>query len=93
VIDKRIVGQDIGFFFICFAIAAGGVSLRCPTYVKVAVAILLVGAYAVYVYRTIMAGGESEEEGPNDPHALARVQVGPGADLGRCLRRSSGRWW
>ena len=66
VIDKRIVGQDIGFFFVCFAIAAGAGVVALPTYVKVVVAILLVGAYAVYVYRTIMAGGESEEEGPND---------------------------
>ena len=66
VIDKRVVGQDIGFFFVCFAIAAGAGIVALPTYVKVVVAILLVGAYAVYVYRTIMAGGESEEEGPND---------------------------
>ncbi len=66
VIDKRVVGQDIGFFFVCFAIAAGAGIVALPTYVKVVLAILLVGAYAVYVYRTIVAGGESEEEGPND---------------------------
>ena len=66
VIDKRVVGQDVGFFFVCFAIAAGAGIVALPTYVRVVVAILLVGAYAVYVWRTIKAGGESEEEGPND---------------------------
>jgi cation:H+ antiporter len=66
VIDKKVAGQDLAFFFVCFAIAAGAGIVELPTYVKVVVAILLVVAYAVYVYRTIMAGGESEEEGPND---------------------------
>lgn len=66
VIDKRVVGQDVGFFFVCFAIAAGAGIVALPNYVRVVVAILLVGAYAVYVWRTIKAGGESEEEGPND---------------------------
>jgi cation:H+ antiporter len=66
VINKRVVGRDIGFFFVCFAIAAGAGVVALPTYVKVIVAILLVGAYAVYVWWTIMSGGESEAEGPHD---------------------------
>ncbi len=31
VIDKRVVGQDLGFFFVCFAIAAGAGIVALPT--------------------------------------------------------------
>jgi cation:H+ antiporter len=37
-----------------------------PTYVRVVAAILLVGAYAGYVWRTIVGGGESVGETPDD---------------------------
>jgi len=66
VINKRVAGRDIGFFIVCFAIAAGAGVVALPMYVKVIVAILLVSAYAVYVWRTIVAGGESEVEEPGD---------------------------
>ncbi|HEX2098863.1 MAG TPA: hypothetical protein VHF46_07405, partial [Rubrobacteraceae bacterium] len=66
VINKKVVGRDIGFFFVCFAIAAGAGVVALPTYVKVILAILLVVAYAVYVWWTIMSGGESEAEGAQD---------------------------
>jgi cation:H+ antiporter len=65
-IDKRTTIRDVGFFLVFFAIAAGAGVVALPTYVKIAIAALLVGAYIVYVWRTIMAGGESQGESPDD---------------------------
>jgi cation:H+ antiporter len=58
-IDKRTVRRDMGFFLICFALAAGAGIVALPTYLKVIVAVLLIGAYAFYVWRTIVSGGEA----------------------------------
>lgn len=66
VIDKGVASRDIAFFFVCFAVAAGLGIVALPTYVKVVAAVLLVGAYAVYVWWTIIGGGESAGGAPND---------------------------
>lgn len=66
VINKGVTSQDIAFFFVCFIVAAGLGIVALPTYVKVVAAVLLVGAYTVYVWRTIVGGGESAGEAPND---------------------------
>jgi cation:H+ antiporter len=66
VINKGVARRDVSFFFVCFAVVAGLGIVALPTYVKGVAAILLVGAYAVYVWWTIMGGGESVGEAPND---------------------------
>ncbi len=66
VIDKRVTRRDIIFFLIFFALAAGAGVVALPTYVKVIVAIVLVAAYIVYVWRTIVAGGEAMGETPDN---------------------------
>jgi cation:H+ antiporter len=66
VINEGVARRDIAFFFVCFAVAAGLGVVTLPTYVKIIAAILLVGAYAVYVWWTIMGGGESVGEAPDD---------------------------
>jgi cation:H+ antiporter len=59
--EEDIVRRDMIYFLICFTLAgvAGIVSL--PIYLKVALAFLLLAAYAVYVYQTMKTGGAKEE--------------------------------
>jgi cation:H+ antiporter len=66
VIEKRVTRRDVLYFLIAFAVAAGAGIVALPTWVKIVVAILLVGTYIFYVYRTIVAGGEGLEETPDD---------------------------
>lgn len=67
VVDKRTTRRDISFFLVFFAIAAGAGVVALPFSVKVALAVLLVGAYVFYVWRTIKSGGEAtESETPED---------------------------
>ncbi|MDP8926326.1 MAG: sodium:calcium antiporter [Actinomycetota bacterium] len=65
IINQRVARRDIAFFFVCFAVAAGAGVVSLPTFVRVIVGILLVGAYAFYVWRTIVAGGEGIETPDN----------------------------
>jgi cation:H+ antiporter len=66
VIEKRTTRRDVLYFLVAFAVATGAGIVALPTWVKVTVAVLLVGAYIFYVWRTIVAGGESMGESPND---------------------------
>ena len=66
VIDKSTTRRDVIFFLVFFTLAAGAGLVALPTYVKVMVAIVLVAAYAIYVWRTIVAGGEAMGETPDD---------------------------
>jgi len=66
VIERRTTRRDILYFLILFAVAAGAGIVALPTYVKVLVAIVLVGAYAFYVWRTIVKGGEALAETPDN---------------------------
>jgi cation:H+ antiporter len=66
VIDKSTTRRDVVFFLVFFTLAAGAGIVALPTYVKVMVAIVLVAAYAIYVWRTIVAGGEAMGETPDD---------------------------
>jgi cation:H+ antiporter len=66
VIEKRVTRRDVLYFLIAFAVAAGAGIVALPTWVKIVVAILLVGTYIFYVYRTIVAGGEGLGETPDD---------------------------
>src|SRR5918995_7407568 len=66
VVERRTTRRDIIYFLILFAVAAGAGIVALPTYVKVLVAIVLVGAYVFYVWRTIVAGGETIGETPDN---------------------------
>ncbi|HEX2181730.1 MAG TPA: hypothetical protein VHH10_05555 [Rubrobacteraceae bacterium] len=63
-IDKGTAKRDMIFFLVCFALGAGAGLVPLPFFVKVVLAILLVVAYAVYVWRTIKSGGEGIEDPP-----------------------------
>jgi cation:H+ antiporter len=64
VVDREVTARDMAFFLVFFTIASGAGIVTLPIYVKVALAVVLVGAYAYYVGRTIKSGGESEGEEP-----------------------------
>src|SRR5215204_4750779 len=66
VIEKRVTRRDVAYFLPAFAVAAGAGIVALPTYVKVVVAILLVGTYAFYVWRTVVAGGEGLGDTPDN---------------------------
>ena len=66
VIDKRTALRDMGFFFVCFALAAGAGLVALPFFLKVVLAILLIVAYVLHVVRTVALGGEGLEEVPDD---------------------------
>jgi cation:H+ antiporter len=63
-IDKGIARRDMLFFLVLFALGAAAGIAPVPFFSKVALAVLLVGAYAFYVWRTIESGGESIEDPP-----------------------------
>ncbi len=58
VIHREVTARDMAFFLV-FAIASGAGILTLPIYVKVALGVVLVGAYAYYVRLTIRSGGET----------------------------------
>src|ERR671933_1468493 len=66
VIDKSTTRRDVVFFLVFFTLAAGAGIVALPTYMKVMEALVLVAAYAIYVWRTIVAGGEAMGETPDD---------------------------
>ena len=65
-IDKRTTFRDVAFFLACFALAAGAGVVALPFFLKVVLAILLIGAYVFYVVRTLVLGGEGLEEVPDN---------------------------
>lgn len=65
-IHKSVARRDKVFFLICFSIAAAAGIVALPFFAKAIVAIILVGAYAVHVYRTIKGGEGGAEEAPSD---------------------------
>jgi cation:H+ antiporter len=64
VIDKGTAKRDMICFLVLFALGAGAGIVPLPFYLKVVLAILLVVAYALFVWRTIESGGEAIEEPP-----------------------------
>lgn len=75
-IDADTIGRDIAFFLVFFAVAAavGVVELLYP--LKIALALLLVVAYALYVRRTLHSG-EALEEVPERLTFWRRSSVPP----------------
>ncbi len=65
-VDKRTARRDMVFLFICFGLAAGIGVVNSFFAVPFFVAVGLVAAYIVHVVRTVVAGGESLEEVPDD---------------------------
>jgi cation:H+ antiporter len=65
------------YFLVLFAVAAGAGIVALPTYVKVLVAIVLVAAYAFYVWRTIVKGEEELEDTPHDLKIWPEATWGP----------------
>ena len=63
-IDKGTAKRDMLYFFLFFSLGAGVGIVPLPFYLKVALAILLVVAYALYIRQTIKSGGEKAEDPP-----------------------------
>ena len=62
--DRQTAIPDLFFFLPCFALAAVAGVLPLPLLVKILLAAVLLGAYFLYVVRTIKKGGESEGDVP-----------------------------
>jgi cation:H+ antiporter len=64
VMDEGTAKRDMLYFLVFFSLGAGAGIVPLPFYLKVALAILLVVAYALYVWQTVKHGGEGVEEPP-----------------------------
>jgi cation:H+ antiporter len=64
VVDVGTAKRDMLYFLVFFSLGAAAGIAPLPFYLKVALAILLVVAYALYVRQTIKYGGEKEEDPP-----------------------------
>jgi cation:H+ antiporter len=63
-IDKGTAKRDMVFFLVCFALGAGAGVVPVPFFLKVVLAVFLVVAFGVHVWRTIKSGGEGIEDPP-----------------------------
>ncbi|QYJ16061.1 hypothetical protein Rxycam_01892 [Rubrobacter xylanophilus DSM 9941] len=63
-IDEGVVARDIRFFLVFYAAAAAAGIIALPFYLKAAVGVVLLLAYAHYVRRTLASGGAELEEIP-----------------------------
>jgi cation:H+ antiporter len=64
VVDEGTAKRDVLYFLFFFSLGAGAGIVPLPFYLKVALAIVLIVAYALYVRQTIKHGGEGVEEPP-----------------------------
>ncbi|HJQ29776.1 MAG TPA: hypothetical protein VJ827_10565, partial [Rubrobacter sp.] len=63
-VDRKTATHDVGFFLPCFALAAAAGIVSLPLVLKILLAVILLGAYVVYVVWTIRSGGETEDDVP-----------------------------
>jgi cation:H+ antiporter len=63
-LDEGTAKRDMQYFLLFFSLGAGAGIVPLPLYLKVALAVLLVVAYALYVWQTIKSGGEGMVETP-----------------------------
>jgi cation:H+ antiporter len=63
-IDKGTGKRVMLYFIALFAMGAGAGIAPVPFYLKVALAILLVATYVLYIRQTLRSGGENEEDPP-----------------------------
>jgi cation:H+ antiporter len=66
VIDIGTAKRDVLYFLGFFSLGAGAGIVPLPFYLKVALAILLVLAYALYIRQTVKSGGEKAEDLPEN---------------------------
>ena len=64
VVDEGTAKRDMLYFLVFFSLGVGAGIVPLPFYLKVALAILLVVAYALYIRQTIRSGGEKAEDPP-----------------------------
>jgi cation:H+ antiporter len=60
-VDEPTIARDVGYFLVFFAMAATVGMLALPIYLKVVVAVFLVGGYLWYVRLTLGSGGHLED--------------------------------
>ena len=60
-VDDRVIGRDVGFFLLAFAVAAGVGLLDLPVCGDVLIALLLVAAYVLHTVQTLRSGGGLED--------------------------------
>ena len=61
IVDEKTIARDMGFFLVFFAVAAAAGIVELPPVFRVALAAILISAYALYVRRTLHSGGTLEE--------------------------------
>ncbi|MCA1688798.1 MAG: sodium:calcium antiporter, partial [Actinobacteria bacterium] len=66
VVDEGTAKRDMLYFLVFFSLGAAAGIVPLPFYLKVALAVLLVVAYALYVLQTVKAGGDKEEDPPEN---------------------------
>jgi cation:H+ antiporter len=71
---KPTLERDLVFFLIFFALGCGVGALDVPPGVQIGFAVVLLGAYATYVRRTILASGEVQPEDTLAPLFFARPE-------------------
>ena len=65
--DRQTAIPDLGFFLVCFTLAAAAGIVSLPLYLKILLAIGLLAAYIFYVVRTLKKDDEPEEgEAPSN---------------------------
>jgi len=62
--DRQTAVPDLGFFLVCFTLAAAAGILSLPLLLKILVAVALLAAYVIYVVWTVKEGGETEGDVP-----------------------------
>ena len=59
--DRQTAIPDLGFFLVCFTLAAGAGLVSLPLFLKILLAVFLLAAYVFYVVRTLKKDDEPEE--------------------------------
>jgi cation:H+ antiporter len=63
-VDEGTAKRDMLYFLVFYSLGTGAGIVPLPFYLKVALAILLVVGYALFIWQTVKAGGEKEEDPP-----------------------------
>ena len=59
-VDDAVIGRDVGFFLVAFAVAAAVGLVDLPAWGNIVVVSLLVGAYVLHTVQTLRSGGALE---------------------------------
>jgi cation:H+ antiporter len=63
-VDEGTAKRDVLYFLAFYSVGVGAGIVPLPFYLKVALAIVLIGAYGLHVWQTVKAGGEGVEDTP-----------------------------